>query len=42
MGYDARVIVGGLRAWKKAGLELEPVPAEDIVLLPTFAQIAGK
>jgi len=41
-GFDARVIVGGLRAWKKAGLDLEPVPADDLILLPTFAQAAGK
>jgi rhodanese-related sulfurtransferase len=36
-GYDARVIVGGLRAWTKAGYPMEPVPAGDIVLLPTFS-----
>jgi membrane protein DedA with SNARE-associated domain/rhodanese-related sulfurtransferase len=35
-GFRASVIKGGLRAWKKAGFPLEPVPAEDIVLLPTF------
>ena len=40
-GFDARVIVGGLRAWKKAGLELESVPADDMVLLPRFGQAAG-
>ena len=35
-GFRASVIRGGLRAWKKAGLQLETVPAEDVVLLPTF------
>ena len=40
-GFDARVIVGGLRAWKKAGLELESVPADDMVLLPRFGQAAA-
>lgn len=32
----AAVIKGGLRAWKKAGLPLEPVPAEEIDALPLF------
>lgn len=35
-GYEAYVIVGGLKAWQKAGLPLEPVPEDDIVLLPSF------
>jgi len=35
--FDAYVIVGGLDAWKKAGLPLEQVPSEDLVLLPTFS-----
>jgi membrane protein DedA with SNARE-associated domain len=35
-GYKVSVIQGGLRAWKKAGLPLEPVPAEDVVFLPRF------
>ena len=39
-GYDAQVIHGGLNAWKKAGLPLEPVPADDLVMLPTFARRA--
>jgi membrane protein DedA with SNARE-associated domain/rhodanese-related sulfurtransferase len=30
------VIRGGLRAWKKAGLPLEAVPADDITALPIF------
>ena len=36
-GYDAFVIVGGLGAWQEAGHPLEPVPREDLVLLPTFS-----
>lgn len=35
-GYEAYVIVGGLKAWQKAGLPLEPVPQDDIVLMPSF------
>ncbi len=35
-GFRASVIKGGLRAWKRGGYALETVPAEDIVLLPTF------
>lgn len=35
-GYEAYVIVGGLRAWQKAGLPLEPVPQDDMVLMPSF------
>jgi membrane protein DedA with SNARE-associated domain/rhodanese-related sulfurtransferase len=35
-GFRASVIQGGLRAWKRADLPLEKVPAEDLVLLPTF------
>jgi len=35
-GFDAYVIHGGLRAWIKAGNLLEPVPSDDLVLLPTF------
>ena len=35
--FDAYVIVGGLDAWKKAGLPLEQVPSDDLVLLPTFS-----
>ena len=35
-GFEAYVIVGGLRAWQKAGLPVEAVPQDDLVLLPTF------
>ncbi|HEU0120271.1 MAG TPA: VTT domain-containing protein [Bryobacteraceae bacterium] len=37
-GVDARVISGGLAAWTKAGGALEPVPADDLVQLPSFAR----
>jgi membrane protein DedA with SNARE-associated domain/rhodanese-related sulfurtransferase len=37
-GYDVSVIAGGLRAWRKAGLPLEPVPKDEMVQLPTFSQ----
>jgi membrane protein DedA with SNARE-associated domain len=36
-GYRVSVIAGGLRAWKRAGLPVEPVPADDVVQLPTFS-----
>ena len=36
-GLQCSVLAGGLRAWKKAGLPLEPVPPEEIVALPSFA-----
>ena len=35
-GFRSAVIKGGLRAWKRGGFPLETVPAEDVVLLPTF------
>jgi len=35
-GIRARVIRGGLRAWKKAGLATEPVPLKDMEHLPAF------
>jgi membrane protein DedA with SNARE-associated domain/rhodanese-related sulfurtransferase len=35
-GVRATVIRGGLRAWKKAGLPVEPVPAEEMAALPVF------
>lgn len=37
-GFDPYVIEGGLRQWRKAGLPLEPVPPEDIILLPDFGR----
>jgi rhodanese-related sulfurtransferase len=36
-GFNAFVIIGGLAAWRKAGGPVEPVPLDDIVLLPTFS-----
>ncbi len=36
-GIPSRVIAGGLTAWKKASLPLEPVPEEEMVMLPKFA-----
>jgi membrane protein DedA with SNARE-associated domain/rhodanese-related sulfurtransferase len=30
------VIVGGLRAWQKAGLPVEPIPSEEMASLPIF------
>jgi rhodanese-related sulfurtransferase len=36
-GVDVAVIKGGLRAWKKAGLPLEPVPPGEMAALPAFA-----
>jgi len=35
-GVPVAVIKGGLRAWKKAGLPTEPVPAEEMTELPLF------
>jgi membrane protein DedA with SNARE-associated domain/rhodanese-related sulfurtransferase len=35
-GVHSAVIKGGLRAWKKAGLPLEPVPPDEIAALPGF------
>ena len=35
-GVQVAVIQGGLRAWKKAGLPLESVPAEEVEALPAF------
>jgi membrane protein DedA with SNARE-associated domain/rhodanese-related sulfurtransferase len=35
-GVDVAVIKGGLRAWKRAGLPLEPVPSNEITALPAF------
>lgn len=36
-GLRVSVIAGGFRAWKKAGLPLEPVPVDDMVSMPTFS-----
>jgi rhodanese-related sulfurtransferase len=36
-GFDAYVINGGLIAWRDAGLPVESVPGDDLVLLPTFS-----
>ena len=36
-GFKAYVIAGGLRAWRKAGNPLEPVPHDDLIKLPTFS-----
>jgi|HubBroStandDraft_6_1064221.scaffolds.fasta_scaffold51807_2 membrane protein DedA with SNARE-associated domain/rhodanese-related sulfurtransferase len=36
-GFNAFVIVGGLAAWRKAGLAVETVPEDDLVHLPTFS-----
>jgi membrane protein DedA with SNARE-associated domain/rhodanese-related sulfurtransferase len=35
-GHNVHVIEGGLNAWTDANLPTEPVPAEDVVLLPSF------
>jgi rhodanese-related sulfurtransferase len=35
-GFNAFVIVGGLAAWRKAGNDIETVPEDDLVKLPTF------
>jgi len=36
-GLRAYVIIGGLRAWTRAGYAVETVPADDLVLLPKFS-----
>ena len=36
-GHRVAVIEGGFRAWKKAGLPTEPVPAHEISPLPKFS-----
>jgi len=36
-GFNAYAITGGLAAWRKAGLPLEPIPHTDLVKLPTFS-----
>lgn len=37
-GFESYVIRGGLKAWEKAGQPTEPVPADDIMHLPTFGR----
>jgi membrane protein DedA with SNARE-associated domain/rhodanese-related sulfurtransferase len=37
-GFESFVIEGGLRSWQAAGLPVEPVPEDDVVLLPEFAR----
>jgi rhodanese-related sulfurtransferase len=37
LGFRVFVIVGGLRAWRKAGQPVERVPHDDLVKLPTFS-----
>jgi rhodanese-related sulfurtransferase len=36
-GFSAYVIIGGLRAWTRAGYPVESVPEDDLVLLPKFS-----
>jgi membrane protein DedA with SNARE-associated domain/rhodanese-related sulfurtransferase len=36
-GIPSAVIEGGLSAWKKALLPMEPVPLDEVVMLPKFA-----
>ncbi len=36
-GIPSAVLEGGLSAWKKADLPLEPVPVDDMVFLPRFS-----
>jgi rhodanese-related sulfurtransferase len=35
-GFKVFVITGGLRAWRKAGQAVEPVPSDDVIKLPMF------
>jgi rhodanese-related sulfurtransferase len=35
-GVQVAVIKGGLRAWRKQGLPVEPVPEAEIAVLPAF------
>lgn len=37
-GVPASIIAGGLRSWKRAGLPLEAVPADEMIALPSFAK----
>ncbi len=36
-GIAVKVLAGGLRAWQKAGMPIEPVPAGEVVPLPKFS-----
>jgi membrane protein DedA with SNARE-associated domain/rhodanese-related sulfurtransferase len=36
LGFDAYAIVGGLRAWVKAGYPVEQIPTEELIQLPMF------
>jgi membrane protein DedA with SNARE-associated domain/rhodanese-related sulfurtransferase len=36
-GIEASVLDGGLKAWKKAGLPMEPIPQAELLSMPTFA-----
>jgi rhodanese-related sulfurtransferase len=36
-GFKVFVIAGGLRAWRRAGHAVEPVPHDDVVKLPMFS-----
>jgi rhodanese-related sulfurtransferase len=38
-GIRVRVIKGGLRAWKRAGLPVEPVPLAEMAVLPAFERV---
>jgi hypothetical protein len=35
-GIAASAIKGGLAAWRKAGLPVEPVPDDELAVLPLF------
>jgi rhodanese-related sulfurtransferase len=35
-GVMSSALKGGLHAWKKAGLPLESIPAEEMAALPVF------
>jgi rhodanese-related sulfurtransferase len=35
-GIQVAVIKGGLRAWRKQGLPVEPVPEAEIAVMPAF------
>lgn len=35
-GYEAYVIMGGLKAWRKAGLPLESIPQSEFIRMPSF------